>query len=104
MLDSLLMDAEDMLVSLPYGEIKYVLEMVGPELDQVTEATLIFGLGVDSHDSEEIGDGERKLGSVGILIDRRGNEITGLVGLGGAVWGDATCGVGDGTGTGKAAM
>lgn len=102
MLDSLLMDAEDMLVALPYGEIRYVLEMVGPELDQVTEASLIFGLGVNSHDSEEIGDGERKLGSVGILIDRRGNEITGLVGLGGAVWGDATCGIEDGTG--KAAM
>lgn len=102
MLDSLLMDAEDMLVALPYGEIRYVLEMVGPELEQVTEASLIFGLGVNSHTSEEIGDGERKLGSVEILIDRRSNEITGLVGLGGAVWGDATCGVRDGTG--KAAL
>ncbi len=102
MLDSLLMDAEDMLVALPYGEVRYVLEMVGPELEQVTEASLIFGLGVNSHTSEEVGDGERKLGSVEILIDRRSNEITGLVGLGGAVWGDATCGVGDGTG--KAAL
>lgn len=102
MLDSLLMDAEDMLVALPYGEIRYVLEMVGPELEQVTEASLIFGLGVNSHTSEEIGDGERKLGSVEILIDRRSNEITGLVGLGGAVWGDATCGVRGGTG--KAAL
>lgn len=102
MLDSLLMDAEDMLVALPYGEIRYVLEMMGPELDQVTEASLIFGLGANSHTSEEMGEGERKLGSVGILIDRRVNEITGLVGLGGAVWGDATCEVGDGPG--KAAL
>lgn len=90
------MDAEDMLVALPFGEIRYVVQRMGPELNQVKEARLTFGLGAMR--AEEVGEGERKLGGVGILIDRRGNEITGLVGLGGAVWGDDTYGNGDGAG------
>ena len=96
MMESVLMDAEDMLVALPFGEIRYVVQRMGPELNQVKEARLTFGLGAMR--AEEVGEGERKLGGVGILIDRRGNEITGLVGLGGAVWGDDTYGDGDGAG------
>lgn len=92
MVESVLMDAEDSLVALPFAEIRHVVHRMGKGLDDVREARLVLGWADVEHDQEE---GEGQPG-VGVLIDRRENEITGLVGLGGAFWGDPMCGMGSG--------
>lgn len=75
MLQSVLMDGEDMLIALPYSEIRHLVKRMKKALDEVKVARLIVcGLG-----SEE-----------NILIDRGANEITGLLDFGTAFWGDET--------------
>lgn len=100
MVENLLMDAEDTLVALPYAEIRHVMRRMERELDAVREARLVLGA-ADVEDNRE--DGEPQPG-VGVLIDRRENEITGLVGLGGAFWGDPLCGMGNGEPGGRSAL
>lgn len=92
MVNSVLMDAEDSLVALPYAEIRHVVQRMGNELDDVQEARLVLGW-ADVEDEREEGEGQP---GVGVLIDRRENGITGFVGLGGAFWGDPMCGMGNG--------
>lgn len=100
MVENLLMDAEDTLVALPYTEIRHVVQRMEKELDTVREARLVLGSADVENDREE---GEAQPG-VGVLIDRRENEITGLVGLGGAFWGDPMCGMGNGEKGGRSAL
>lgn len=100
MMNSVLMDAEDTLVALPFAEIRHVVQRVGKELDDVREARLVLGWADVEHERET---GECQPG-VGALIDRRENEITGLVGLGGAFWGDPTCGMGNGKDGARSAL
>ena len=73
MLDTLLMDGEDMMVNLPYFQIREAVSRWESYLDDVTEARLVVpGLGEPEN----------------TLIDRRSNEVTGLLDFGRAVWGD----------------
>lgn len=106
MIANILMDAEDMLVALPYGEIRAVVRRMGPELEAVREARLVLGFGAGSRDDGDEGDWDDGVAGglgVGVLIDRRKNEVAGLVGLGAAVWGDSTWGD-DHHGYGKGAL
>ncbi|MCJ1226338.1 hypothetical protein MMC12_002988 [Toensbergia leucococca] len=73
MLESVLRDAEDMLVSLPYSQIREQATRVGKALNEVKEARLVvFGLGELDN----------------VLLDRRTKEIVGLLDFGRAIWGD----------------
>ncbi|MCJ1470857.1 hypothetical protein MMC07_009504 [Pseudocyphellaria aurata] len=103
MVDSVLMDAEDTLVALPYAEIRHVVQHMGTELDDVREARLVLGW-AEVENEQEKGEGQP---GVGVMIDRRENGITGLVGLvglGGAFWGDPRCGTGHGEDGGRSAL
>lgn len=73
MIESVLMDGEDMLVALPYSEIRNVVERMEGVLGQVTEARLV----VDGLGNKE-----------NVLIENRTKEVTGLVDFGKAFWGD----------------
>ncbi|KAL8999623.1 MAG: hypothetical protein Q9169_001583 [Polycauliona sp. 2 TL-2023] len=80
MLESVLMDAEDLLVNLPYAQIR--TEVAGSDyvLDEVREARLVIpGLTEPRN----------------VLIDRNTNTITGLLDFGSALWGDWQIGVPD---------
>lgn len=71
------MDGEDMLVSLPYSEIRHATERMEEVLDEVKKANLVVcGLGDEEN----------------VLIERRTNEITGLLDFGRAFWGDEAWG------------
>ena len=73
MLESVLMDGEDMMVSLPYSQIREHLSRHENALDPVEEARLVvLGFGQPEN----------------VLIDRRTNEVTGLLDFGRATWGD----------------
>lgn len=77
MIESILMDGEDMLVALPYSEIRHVTERMKRSLDEVKEARLVVrGLGNEEN----------------VLIERRANEVTGLLDFGKAFWGDEAWG------------
>lgn len=71
--ESILRDAEDSLVSLPYPEIREQVERFGPILDHVTEPRLVVSTGRDS---------------ASVLLDSQTKEIVGLLDFGNAVWGD----------------
>ncbi|KAI9727781.1 MAG: hypothetical protein M1834_007928 [Cirrosporium novae-zelandiae] len=73
MFESLLRDAEDMLVSVDYEELRYQLERFEPFLDEVTEAHLVFPEIGNAHD---------------IIIDPHTNQVVGLVNFENAMWGD----------------
>ncbi|KAL8948939.1 MAG: hypothetical protein Q9222_004915 [Ikaeria aurantiellina] len=73
MLESLLMDAEDILVNLPYARIRDEVIRFEAVLDSVTEPRLVV-LGLCEPRN--------------ILIDRHSNSITGLLDFGRAIWGD----------------
>ncbi|KAL8766686.1 MAG: hypothetical protein Q9209_006616 [Squamulea sp. 1 TL-2023] len=73
MLDSVLMDAEDSLINLPYAQIRTEVASLDDVLDDVREPRLVI-----------IGLTERR----NILIDRTTNNITGLLDFGVALWGD----------------
>ncbi|CAL8578011.1 hypothetical protein XPA_003813 [Xanthoria parietina] len=78
MLESVLMDAEDLLVNLPYAQIRSEVAKSDKVLDDVREARLVIpGLTEPRN----------------ILIDPSTNTITGLLDFGGALWGDWQIGV-----------
>ncbi|KAI4264536.1 MAG: hypothetical protein L6R42_000371 [Xanthoria sp. 1 TBL-2021] len=80
MLESVLMDAEDLLINLPYAQIRTEVAESDNVLDDVREARLVIpGLTEPRN----------------ILIDRSTNTITGLLDFGGALWGDWQIGVPD---------
>lgn len=73
MLEDVLRDGEDMMVNIPYFKIREALSKWGSHLDGVSEAKLVV-LGLDNPEN--------------VLIERRTNEVVGLLDFGMAVWGD----------------
>lgn len=72
-LESLLMDGEDKLVSLPYSQIRDETLRLGNALDEVRQARLVvLGFGQPEN----------------VLVDRKTNEVTGLTDFGRAMWAD----------------
>lgn len=73
MIEDVLMDGEDMLVALPFNEIRHLMKRMSWLFREVQEARLVVrGLGEEQN----------------VLVDRQTNEVTGLVDLGGTFWGD----------------
>lgn len=73
LLESVLMDGEDKLVSLPYLQIRDEALRFSGSLDVVKQARLVvMGLGQPEN----------------VLIDRTTNEVTGLIDFGRAIWAD----------------
>ena len=73
MIESVLMDGEDRNVHIPYIEIREAFSKWGKALDEVREARLVvMALGRPEN----------------VLIDRKTNNITGLLDFGQATWGD----------------
>ena len=73
MLEMLLMDGEDIMVNLPYHQIRETLSRWENYLDDVIEARLVVpGLGEPEN----------------TLINRSSNEVSGLLDFGRALWGD----------------
>ena len=73
MVESVLMDGEDVLVILPYQQIRDEIVRCGGTLDSVKDPRLVV-LGLCEPQN--------------VLIDRRTNEITGILDFGRALWGD----------------
>ena len=73
MLESVLMDGEDLLINLPYLQIRAELARSESVLDTVTEPRLVV-LGICE--------------SRNVLIGRQSNAVTGLLDFGRALWGD----------------
>ena len=70
-------DGEDMMVNISYFDIRKALSGWGSYLDEITEARLVvLGLGKPEN----------------VLIERRTNEVVGLLDFGTAVWGDPAMG------------
>lgn len=73
MIEDILMDAEDMLVALPFTEIRHLMKRMGRLFQEVQQARLVVrGLGEEQN----------------VLIDRQTHEVIGLVDLGLTFWGD----------------
>lgn len=73
MFESVMMDAEDMTISLPYHAIREAASSVSKELQDVEKARLVvLGLGRPQN----------------VLLDRRTNDVIGLLDFGQAIWGD----------------
>lgn len=73
MLESIMMDAEDMTINLPYHAIREAASSVAKELHDVKEARLaVLGLGRPKN----------------VILDRRNNQVIGLLDFGQAIWGD----------------
>ena len=73
MLESIMMDAEDMTINLPYHAIREAASSVAKELHEVKEARLaVLGLGRPQN----------------VILDRRTKEVVGLLDFGQAIWGD----------------
>ncbi|KAL8803120.1 MAG: hypothetical protein Q9182_003370 [Xanthomendoza sp. 2 TL-2023] len=78
MLESALMDAEDLLINLPYAQIRTEVARLDSVLDVVQEPRLVIpGLTEPRN----------------ILIEPKTNKITGLLDFGRALWGDWQIGV-----------
>ncbi|MDI1484989.1 MAG: hypothetical protein OHK93_000123 [Ramalina farinacea] len=73
MLESVMMDGEDIMVNLPYYQIREAISRWESYLEAVTEARLVVP---DLRQKQNI------------LIDRRSAEVTGLLDFGKAFWGD----------------
>lgn len=73
MLESIMMDAEDMTINLPYHAIREAASSVAKELHNVTEARLVVPGMTQPHN---------------VLLDRRTNNVIGLLDFGQAIWGD----------------
>jgi hypothetical protein len=74
LLEAALRDAEDMLVTIPYDNIRYYVTQHSHVLDEVVKPTLV-ALDVCSPDN--------------VLIDEDTKRVTGLVGFSNVLWGDA---------------
>ena len=73
MLESIMMDAEDMTINLPYHAIREAASSVWKELHEVKEARLVvLGLGRPQN----------------VILDRRTNNVIGLLDFSQAIWGD----------------
>ena len=73
MIEDVLMDGEDMLVALPFTDIRHLVRRMGWQLREVQEARLVVrGLGQAQN----------------VIVDRQTNTVTGLVDLGSTFWGD----------------
>lgn len=73
MMDTVLLDGENMTVNLPYVEIREAVAVHSKALDGVREARLVvLGLGRPEN----------------VLIERRTNDVIGLLDFGQALWGD----------------
>lgn len=73
MLESVLMDAEDLLINLPYAQIRDAFSIAESTLDDVREPCLVVPGLSDPRN---------------ILIDRQSNSVIGLLDFGRALWGD----------------
>ena len=73
MLESIMMDAEDMTINLPYHALREAASSVGKELSDVKEARLVV-----------VGFGRPQ----NVLLDRKTNDVIGLLDFGQAIWGD----------------
>ncbi|KAL8967506.1 MAG: hypothetical protein Q9183_002890 [Haloplaca sp. 2 TL-2023] len=73
MLESVLMDGEDLLIIMPYLQVRTELARSESVLDSVTEPRLVV-LGICEPRN--------------VLIDRQTNTVTGLLDFGQAMWGD----------------
>lgn len=73
MQESIMLDGEDMMVNLPYFQIREAVSRWDAYLHDVKEARLVV-LGLDRPEN--------------VLIDRKANEVTGLLDFGRAIWGD----------------
>lgn len=71
-LESVLRDAEDQLVSLPFDVIRHLIVIHGVVLDATTQPRLVL-----------LCTGKRD-----VLVDTETMQVTGLLGWGGVVWGD----------------
>lgn len=71
------MDGEDMLVNLPYVEIRTAVAVHVKALDEIREAKLVI---------LDLGKPEN------VLMERRSNVVTGILGFGQALWGDVDFG------------
>ena len=73
MFESIVMDAEDMTINLPYHAIREAASSVAKELHDVDKARLVvLGLGRPQN----------------VLLDQRTNDVIGLLDFGQAFWGD----------------
>ncbi|OAX82388.1 hypothetical protein ACJ72_03261 [Emergomyces africanus] len=72
-IESILCDAEDMFISLPYAEIRHHMLRLSPALSGVTEPRLVV-----------VNLGDRS----NILVDQDTKELTGFADFSDAVWGD----------------
>lgn len=77
MMKTILMDGEDMLVNLPYVEIRTAVAVHVKALDEIREAKLVI---------LDLGKPEN------VLMERRSNVVTGILDFGQALWGDADFG------------
>ncbi|KAH7401410.1 kinase-like domain-containing protein [Pyrenochaeta sp. MPI-SDFR-AT-0127] len=73
LLEAVLRDAEDMLVTIPYDSIRYYVGRHAQMLDQVTEPRLVALNVCDP---------------TNVLIDENTKQVTGLVGFSNVIWGD----------------
>ncbi|XPS68651.1 hypothetical protein M3J09_000936 [Ascochyta lentis] len=74
LLEAALRDAEDMLVTIPYDNVRYYINKHSHVLDEVTEPRLVA---VNVCNPENI------------LVNEQTKHITGLVGFSSVIWGDA---------------
>ena len=81
MVDAVIMDGEDMMVNLPYFQIREAISRWENYLDEVNEARLfILDLGRPEN----------------VLLNQRTKEVTGLLDFGLAIWGDPDMACADG--------
>ena len=67
------MDGEDMIINLPYTQIKETINVWGKQLNEVNEARLVV-----------LGMGRKE----NVKIERETNDVVGLLDFGRAIWGD----------------
>ena len=74
MFESIMMDAEDMTINLPYHALREAASLVAKELHDVEKARLVvLGLGRPQN----------------VLLDRRTKDVIGILDFGQALWGDS---------------
>jgi aminoglycoside phosphotransferase (APT) family kinase protein len=73
LLESILRDAEDMLVTIPYDSIRYYIGQNAHFLDEATQPRLVAINVCDPHN---------------VLVDPHTKRVTGLVGFSNVLWGD----------------
>jgi hypothetical protein len=74
LLEAALRDAEDMLITIPYDNIRYYINKHSQVLDDVMEPRLV-ALNVCTPDN--------------VLVNESTKQITGLVGFSNVIWGDS---------------